>query len=59
VQPPAGEPALRPPLVVDDREQVRFGPELAELDEHALGATNVEQEIVDQGDSRGGVLSVL
>ncbi len=48
--PPVGEAALGPGLVVDRGEDVRIGEQLAELEEHAFGAAQVEQEVVDERD---------
>src|SRR3954447_14088494 len=48
-----GESPLRPGLVVDGGEDVRLGPRVADRREHALGAAQVEQEVVDQRDALG------
>ena len=39
-----------PALVVHRGEEVGLGEQVAEREEHALGAPHVEQEVVDQGD---------
>ena len=46
------EPALGPLLVVDGGEDVGVGPHLAQLEEDALGAAQIEQEVVHERDAR-------
>ena len=53
------EPALGPVLVIDGGEDVGLGPHLAQLDEHALGSADVEQEVVDEGYLRDRTALVL
>ena len=48
------EAALGPAVVVDGREQVGVAEHVAERDEHALGAANVHEEVVDERDPRRG-----
>ena len=48
-----GEPALGALLVVDGGEDVGLRPGVADRREHALGAAEVEQEVVDEGDAGG------
>jgi hypothetical protein len=48
------EAALGPTLVVDGREQVGGGEHVAERKEHALGAADVHEEVVDERDPRRG-----
>jgi hypothetical protein len=47
-----GEAALRPLLVVDGGEHVGAGELVAERQEDALGAPEVEQEVVHERDAR-------
>jgi hypothetical protein len=46
------EATLGPMLVVDGRIDVGIGPHLAQLEEHPFGATDIEQKVVHQRDSR-------
>ena len=48
---PVREPALRPLLVVDGREDVRLRVEVAQRGEDALGAPHVDEEVVDERDT--------
>jgi hypothetical protein len=54
VDDPVGEAALGPVGVVDGREDVGRRPHGTQLEEHALGPSDVEQEVVDQSDPRLG-----
>ena len=49
---PVREPPLGALLVVHRSEDVGLGPHPAQLDEHALGAAYVEQEVVHERDTR-------
>ncbi len=48
------ETALGPSLVVDGRVDVGLRPDLAQLQEDALGSAHVEQEVVHQRDACPG-----
>ncbi len=47
------EASLRAPLVVHGGEDVRLGVQVAEDREHPLGSSDIEQEVVNQGDAPG------
>ena len=44
-----------PLLVVDGREHVRVRPQVAHLEEDAVGAAHAHEEVVHERDASGGV----